>query len=810
MLVVAQSTGCLQAESVGLPDLTDARSAIVGFEGERSRFFAVDLDDPQWPPLTANDGTPLVMLLYAPSLDEMALEPGPITIEEGGRPLVPALRRYDAAAPERLWLQVDDPARLVVPGIRIPDLDRGTCESRGGCFRVSASTYCELPCVGLPQLQAPMAPEPPEPPNLLPCASGFAAEDRDGQRVCTAPPVTSPCTDGQVQYLGSANCLPVGAACPVGRWSGDVPVDARFVEPGPPGAGTQASPHGSLQEALQASSDGEVLALAKGQYTAQVQIDRSLTLVGACAAETVITGAQDATIESIAPNVSLQNLSVRGGTFGVRVTQGSLQLAGVEVADSTFGISVDSASMVAQDTSIRDVNIGVYVRGESGAAELTNAVVKRADELGAWVESGELRLTTGWIRRITRRPSTRNFGVFADLGARVVISGSQLGPTAGNNLGLWGASTALVSQTVFEGTLGEERSFAIDITEGASLEGSQLRVESGAIGGLWLNGGTAQVQDAVFENNSGPAVLVRQNSALELTRVLSRRDTFSGIDLETGQATLSDLKIEQTQPGEGGGTGLLIRGATVNGNKVAVESTSRTCVSAASYAGEVSTVSLMNLRTGPPNPAPGVTARSVFGASGTLVTLNRAELIGARGPGLELQNGPGSSFTDVRIEGAEAQGALLIAGDRITMSRVALVRNTLVGLELLGAEVNADNLEIEGTRPGEVPERGAPLVSQWCADDPNLPSPFAAGICLFGRAVNVGNFSETKLTASQFQLVDNIDRGVVIKLYAEANLDLGEISAHSVGVDVRQANYELGTIRPGIAYRNNGQDLSSF
>ena len=50
-----------------------------------------------------------------------------------------------------------------------------------------------------------------------------------------------------------------------------------------------ATPFGTVASAMNAATDGDIIALAKGTFTEEVNLRNGVTLWGACVAETVLT-----------------------------------------------------------------------------------------------------------------------------------------------------------------------------------------------------------------------------------------------------------------------------------------------------------------------------------------------------------------------------------------------------------------------------------------------------------------------------------------------------------------------------------------
>jgi hypothetical protein len=151
------------------------------------------------------------------------------------------------------------------------------------------------------------------------------------------------CASATAMHLpGEAGCEEVGAACPVGDWPVGLPsVGVVYVAPGGSGDGTSAaSPLGDLASAVAAVGAGGTIALAKGSYVGGVTIDKTVTVRGACAAETILTGAalgqDDGVVEVDGAEVTLSDLQISGASgMGVRGDGGDVTLDGVVLRGNT-------------------------------------------------------------------------------------------------------------------------------------------------------------------------------------------------------------------------------------------------------------------------------------------------------------------------------------------------------------------------------------------------------------------------------------------------------------------------------------------
>jgi hypothetical protein len=155
-----------------------------------------------------------------------------------------------------------------------------------------------------------------------------------GRETCASPTA--------MHLPGGPGCEEVGAPCPFGDWPEGLPsTGVVYVAPGGAGDGSSAaSPLGSLAAAVAAVDADGTIALAKGTYVGSVTIDRSVTVRGTCAAETILTdttiGEEEAVVWIEGTAATLRDLQVAdAGRLGVRGEGADVTLDGVVLRGNT-------------------------------------------------------------------------------------------------------------------------------------------------------------------------------------------------------------------------------------------------------------------------------------------------------------------------------------------------------------------------------------------------------------------------------------------------------------------------------------------
>ncbi len=212
---------------------------------------------------------------------------------------------------------------------------------------------------------APLDPDPVVPPELGPCPAGWTlARTAEGFGYCDPfgdDPL--PCEGATAQRPGERSCTPIGAACPTtGDFATTLPSDRAilFVRAGATdGDGTRERPFGTLAAALSAVADGGVIALAKGRHETQLELDRSIEVIGACAGESTIEAPMGGTALTVrgAHTLTLRDLRLAAPAgVGIQAREGArVRLDGIWLGGVTQGIRSRDSTIEARDVVARDV-----------------------------------------------------------------------------------------------------------------------------------------------------------------------------------------------------------------------------------------------------------------------------------------------------------------------------------------------------------------------------------------------------------------------------------------------------------------------
>jgi len=493
----------------------------------------------------------------------------------------------------------------------------------------------------------PPAPEPPASPVLTPCPKGWReVADADGAATCDPYPEggAKACGADEAHFPGEPACTRIGRPCPVGDFPEDLPAGstAIYVRPGAVGGdGREASPYGSIAEALADATDGAIVALAKGTYDEVVTLARPVTLRGACVAETIVTSSVpsdfDATITiAFRGGARLEDLTVSGERTAVRVS-------GDAVAAEMESVLVDGAAVIA-------VEVG------AGASLAAHSIVVRGTRSSSRRDFGSALEVFGAAHATVSRAifeDNRTVGLLSaepgsDLEAMDVVvrrtSTSEGALDFGFGIQVQGGARAVVSRALFEGNhsagmnsaLPGSELFATDVI----VRGTEAREQDDEAGyGLEVFAGArAEVSRAVLDGNRATgAVALDEETEIVLSDVVVRdtrarlRDGDAGYGIDVQDGAHGD--VSRALLARCGATALLALGA--GANLVAEDVTVR------------DTLGRESDRAG----GYGVTVENA-----ALLTLTRARVDGSRGVGIVASGvGATAELADVDVVGTLEQ-----------------------------------------------------------------------------------------------------------------------------------------------------------
>jgi len=224
----------------------------------------------------------------------------------------------------------------------------------------------------------------PAPPVLTPCPDGWREVTSEGApTTCDPFPESGPadCPTTEAHFVGTPGCAPVGSVCPASGFAVDLPPGATVVyvdAASAAGDGSLALPFPTLAEGIAAAPDGAIVAMAPGMYRGDVDLDRPVTVWGAC------------------PDVRI------GGTsFPFDVDTVGAEIRNVTIWGSASAFLLRSGSeLVVRDSVVRDTRQEVVQAIDGGSITMENVALRRVAR--GIVHTGEGRIV---LRRVELRES---------------------------------------------------------------------------------------------------------------------------------------------------------------------------------------------------------------------------------------------------------------------------------------------------------------------------------------------------------------------------------------------------------------------
>ncbi len=263
-------------------------------------------------------------------------------------------------------------------------------------------------------------------------------------------------------------------------------------------------PDESLQAAIDAAAPGDVICLARGTWSENIVIDKTLTLVGRGAGRTFINA-----VEFARPVVTISDQ----GSAPIEVTLQGLTVSG---PGGVSGVSI----------------------GGSAEAEIKDCVIS-----GRWhgievADSARLALSHSTVSGNTQR------GVVLSGSARATIKHSSISGNTG--LGVWLAGSA---EAAFEGCkIADNLGHGFWLRDEARLVLSDSSVYNNRRHGIWLTGrSSAHVLRSEISRSWDQGIAVVDSAAVELTRsdVLSN---WHGVEFRgMAQGTIAGTTVSKNR-----------------------------------------------------------------------------------------------------------------------------------------------------------------------------------------------------------------------------------------------------------------------
>ena len=429
----------------------------------------------------------------------------------------------------------------------------GSADDDGGAR--DAGTDAPVSDAGMADASSlPTPPAPAELPVLTPCPDGWREIDAEGVPACDPWPASgrASCGPFEMHLPGTSGCAPIGATCPAGDFPTDLPAtNVLHVRAGAPagGDGTRAAPFAAVTDAVAAATDGTTIAIAKGTYPESVIVSgTAVHLLGACAAETVITG-EPGRIRGAVELLGGSGSSVRD----LRLEPSSPSIGALVVVDAVASVagSIIVPPPVADGVSVSGGMLSIeraLVRGGStdGRAALSATrgmvvarhVVLESDEPG-WtalhVARAHVVVEDAAIDHRAVREDDGEWLVEISFGATVEVARAAFSGTAALSALVNGESTAVTirdSLFVGDGAPGAAAS-GLFVFDTARFAVSRSRFERASAG-------------AMLAGEPGTDLVLTDTIVRDVFGTLATEAYGRAVDVEMGaSATLSRVLLER-------------------------------------------------------------------------------------------------------------------------------------------------------------------------------------------------------------------------------------------------------------------------
>ncbi len=708
------------------------------------------------------------------------------------------------------------------------------CIESGGCYEDATTPECKLPCTPPGQVDPPDAPVPPALPAPVvvePCPTGWSVVDgacapwNEDIRLCAT---------GTFRIPGASSCRPLGACD--SPWPADAPAGAIYVQPGASGSGTRASPYGSIEAALVRAGSGVTIVLSTGTHPLgrALTLSSDLTVRGACAAQTIVTGAplsvvdadvtfQRLTLDTVSAtrsqlrleDVIVQGVAAAGGAValervavlgdGVTLTETSGTLTGVVGGGP---LRLVSATVDAADLAWDG---GLYID------DVSTAVVARSllQSIGAHVEGDATFEDVAWRNVSGTALNATN--------ATVTVSRASLRDVDGDAIHHVGGALHLVDVQLLDiRHTDDERGRGVDAVDTTSTF-ERVAIRGSAGYGVRFEGGVATVADLVVDTTTGDraeetgTALGTISSSVTVVRAAFTDVRHAGAFLRGGSVRIEDLTIDGVEEdgNDSNGRGVHVeRGAFVTVRRAKIERAHYRAVSVQSSGApgsylELTDVTVADTLGSTANEGHGV-GLFVSGAESSASVL-RGVFAGSRRANVEVIGGR-VDLEHVRTVDGRPHPRVIRSPNQTSEIEFGgfgpLVQGdgTVVGERFLAEDnrdaavlaINADPNRTASLDLTDVILRGTSAIG-----DAKTYNMFGAGL-----AVAPG----TTTIVRRFVIDDNFGAGVRYTGVLDApgpELDLedGVVSNNGVGLLVQLPEYDVQRAAVRVHYRDNASTL---
>jgi hypothetical protein len=327
--------------------------------------------------------------------------------------------------------------------------------------------------------------------------------------------------------LWSTGCVHIGDECPTGDFPtipAAVTGNRLYVLGGSVGGtGTEAAPFGTILEALDAAAAGDVIVVGEGLYTDYLDVQKALTIWGACVERVKIADTSPSSTGAFEVGASLVLKNMEITSTGMGISQ--------QVLDS--GAGLEGSGLFIHHARRR----GFF--NYQGTATLRDSLVFNMDMNTAGLRTASARGIQAWAEGGTAAITLEN--VIVEKASKGVV----IGP----------ASTGTATDVLVRNTVGGEdgqQGPCFTVQSGGTLSGSRLHAELCQDIGMMVETGSVDLEYVAIDHTRpsttgtfGWGLQLKPNSTVTLRFGLFRNNTNLGITVggPDAQATLADLVV---------------------------------------------------------------------------------------------------------------------------------------------------------------------------------------------------------------------------------------------------------------------------
>jgi hypothetical protein len=316
--------------------------------------------------------------------------------------------------------------------------------------------------------------------------------------------------------------------------------------------GGGAGCYGSIQAALAVAGDGDTIAVAPGTYAGPVTVAKSIRLVGAGAAMTIIRGGGPVvTIGDLtgatSPTVSISGVTVTGGQSTGTVAAGG----GLKVLGPDAGVRTTATASIS-DSVISGNRVDVLTVGPSGGAPCGPPKGKQCSyAFGAGIDNaGHLTLTNTRVTdNVAEDAAEDNPSVVANAGGAGITNHPHATLELSNCVVSGNKATAsgAVAQSAAGGGISTDGALTISNSQ---VSGNSVALSSSLPGSILA--GTGAEAEAGGINITETSTATIANSTIS-DNITTARNTGGDANADTGgidsdgTLTLSNSQVEQNQ-----------------------------------------------------------------------------------------------------------------------------------------------------------------------------------------------------------------------------------------------------------------------